>query len=205
MKYKYEIGDLVICTDTTKDNFEKLITNKLYEVVGREVIDGDILYAVKDSNENIRYSIDRFEKFKYKIGDKIVVLRDTVFHMQPIGSIRTIKAINFNNCGLEVEEFYTALFIDDVELLSEYKEKLLKDKTKPTDIINQPYHYTSGGIEVIDYIKAKLTKEEYKGYIKGNILKYISRAGKKESEISDISKASWYAHRLEKEIKGDDK
>jgi hypothetical protein len=61
------------------------------------------------------------------------------------------------------------------------------------DMVNSPPHYLTGGIETIDYIKAKLTAEEFKGYLRGNVLKYASR--KKGGD--DMGKAAWYAKRLE--------
>lgn len=60
------------------------------------------------------------------------------------------------------------------------------------DNIKNPSHYTDGGIETIDYIRAKLSKDEFKGYCKGNCLKYISRAGKKGDELEDLKKAQVY-------------
>ena len=44
-----------------------------------------------------------------------------------------------------------------------------------TDPVIHPAHYTQGEIETIDYIRDKLTEDEFVGYCKGNILKYISR------------------------------
>mgnify|MGYP006406093567 FL=1 len=69
-----------------------------------------------------------------------------------------------------------------------------------SDKIN-PEHYKIGGIETIDYIKAKLTPEEYLGYLKGTQIKYRARIGYKEGEdaISDIDKMDWYRDK-EKEI-----
>ena len=63
-----------------------------------------------------------------------------------------------------------------------------------TDNIN-PDHYKVGGIETIDFIKAKLSHEEFKGYLKGNMLKYISRAESKGIE-EDYKKTLWYATKL---------
>lgn len=65
------------------------------------------------------------------------------------------------------------------------------------DPVNHPSHYTDGNIEVISYIEDKGLIE---GFCKGNAIKYISRAGKKESaalqidekELQDIKKARWY-------------
>jgi hypothetical protein len=63
------------------------------------------------------------------------------------------------------------------------------------DSVNHPVHYTKGGIETIDFIQAKLTPDEFRGYLKGNIIKYTTRErfkGKKE----DCEKLAWYAKRL---------
>jgi hypothetical protein len=87
--------------------------------------------------------------------------------------------------------------------LSEGKTKQ-RMKTKP-DLVNNPPHYTVGGIETIDYIKAKLTPEEFIGYLKGNVIKYTSRAGKKDDVIQDLEKAQWYMNRQIKELKGESK
>lgn len=74
-------------------------------------------------------------------------------------------------------------------------------KTEPEattpDMVNHPPHYTDGGIETIDYIQAKLTPDEFRGFCRGNAIKYISRAGKKGSAVEDIAKAAWYISRLD--------
>lgn len=56
----------------------------------------------------------------------------------------------------------------------------------------QNNYYDVGGITVIDYIKAKLIPEEYKGFLKGNVIKYVSRSAFKEDELSDLKKAQEY-------------
>ena len=60
------------------------------------------------------------------------------------------------------------------------------------DIINHPSHYTDGKIEVIDFIEDKQLN-----FHRGNAIKYIARAGKKnkEAEIEDLEKAAWYINR----------
>lgn len=64
------------------------------------------------------------------------------------------------------------------------------------DIINNPHHYTLGGIEVIDIIKAKLTPDQFQGFLLGNITKRILRAGEKGNSLEDLKKAHWYLERL---------
>lgn len=62
------------------------------------------------------------------------------------------------------------------------------------DAIN-PDHYKTGGIEVIDFMEAKLGKEGFEGYLAGNVIKYISRYNHKNG-IEDIKKAKWYLNKL---------
>ena len=53
-------------------------------------------------------------------------------------------------------------------------------------------YYDVGGIEVIDYIKAKLTPEQYRGYLLGNIYKYSGRCQYKGEYEKDIVKLQEY-------------
>jgi hypothetical protein len=78
------------------------------------------------------------------------------------------------------------------------KEKKLSSSSH--DPVNSPSHYTSGGIETIDYMQAKLTPDEFIGYLKGNVIKYTSRAGKKIDMKEDYAKAQWYMNRLLKTL-----
>lgn len=64
------------------------------------------------------------------------------------------------------------------------------------DMVNSPAHYTDGGIETIDFIEAKLTREQFVGMCVGNALKYLSRAGKKGDRAEDLRKARWYITRV---------
>jgi hypothetical protein len=64
------------------------------------------------------------------------------------------------------------------------KELLLADN------VNSPNHYTTGGIETIDFIEAKKL-----GYNLGNVVKYVSRADYKGRLIEDLRKAEWYLKR----------
>lgn len=65
--------------------------------------------------------------------------------------------------------------------------------TKYTDEVHNPNHYKLNGlnIEAVDVIKAVLTEEEFKGWCRGNALKYLMRAGKKDKskEKQDFAKA----------------
>lgn len=55
------------------------------------------------------------------------------------------------------------------------------------DTVNHPEHYNTGGIETLDYIKAKVS--DYPSYAIGNIIKYISRFEHKNG-LEDLKKGS---------------
>jgi hypothetical protein len=64
------------------------------------------------------------------------------------------------------------------------------------DMVNDPSHYKSGGIEAIEGIEASMEPEAYAGYLKGNIMKYMWRYERKGKPIEDLKKARWYLDRL---------
>ncbi len=66
------------------------------------------------------------------------------------------------------------------------------------DNVNNPTHY-GGEIECIEFIKAQMSYEEFKGYLRGNSLKYMWRYNRKNG-MEDLQKAEWYLKRLQKEI-----
>jgi hypothetical protein len=69
-------------------------------------------------------------------------------------------------------------------------------KPAPTgDNVNHPAHYTSGSIECIEAIESALTPEEFRGYVKGNAIKYVWRCNFKGGNES-LAKAQWYLNRL---------
>jgi hypothetical protein len=68
--------------------------------------------------------------------------------------------------------------------------------TEQQDDVNHPAHYKVGGIETIEYMKAKSTPEEFKGHLRLTALKYLSRTGYKDDALKDLKKAQWYLNRL---------
>jgi hypothetical protein len=65
-----------------------------------------------------------------------------------------------------------------------------------TDPVERPSHYTTGSIECIDAIKAATTQEEFEGFLRGNVLKYLWRCNLKSNKTEDLNKARWYLNRL---------
>jgi hypothetical protein len=63
------------------------------------------------------------------------------------------------------------------------------------DTVNKPKHYNQSGIECIAAIEAALGREQFKGYLKGNLIKYIWRTEHKNG-LEDLQKAQWYLNKL---------
>lgn len=77
------------------------------------------------------------------------------------------------------------------------------DKEKDKSVISHPERY--GGdttYECIKVLEAWLPLEQYKGFLRGNALKYLCRVGKKDETVQELKKAKWYLEKLiEKEEK----
>ena len=104
---------------------------------------------------------------------------------------------------------------NDIEELFQYLDKLVDtpddaivNNTRETkevklDNINHPAHYNKGTMECLDVIKACLSNSEFRGFLKGNVIKYMYRKGDKGDALEDLNKACWYAKKLmEKEKDG---
>jgi len=74
-------------------------------------------------------------------------------------------------------------------------EQQYLDGTATKDIVNHPNHYNSYSREVIDTMQGSMTPEEFKGYLKGNIIKYLTRYQFKNG-VEDLKKAQWYLNKL---------
>lgn len=66
----------------------------------------------------------------------------------------------------------------------------------PSNPVQSPDHYTVGGIETIDYMQAKSTADEFRGYLRLSTLKYLSRAGHKDDELQEYKKAAVFLNWL---------
>ena len=99
------------------------------------------------------------------------------------------------------EEFMKAMIsqeelrIAQANKQSDNVAEMAKAMGMAVDMVNSPPHYNRQGIECIEAIEAALTPEEFKGYCKGNNIKYTWRENYKGKE-EDFRKAAWYLNRL---------
>lgn len=94
--------------------------------------------------------------------------------------------------------FKDAIFDFELPDLGNYSVQL--DETAPAD--KQQIggsHYKDMGIQPWAVMQAVLTHDEWLGYLKGNVIKYGMRQGKKDSD--DANKAKHYAKKLAEELR----
>jgi len=64
------------------------------------------------------------------------------------------------------------------------------------DPIHSPIHYNKHGVECILAIEASMSSEQFEGYLRGNVLKYLWRYSYKGKPLEDLKKARWYLEKL---------
>jgi hypothetical protein len=71
--------------------------------------------------------------------------------------------------------------------------------------VNSPDHYNQNTVETINLIRDSMEPQEFRGYLKGNIFKYVSRCRYKDKEnpLKDLLKAEWYLSKLIEDMKND--
>lgn len=77
-----------------------------------------------------------------------------------------------------------------------FNEKDLISNPAMAYAVNHPSHYTEGSVECIEAIESSMSKDEFLGYLRGNVMKYLWRYRLKGREIEDLKKAQWYLNRL---------
>lgn len=74
----------------------------------------------------------------------------------------------------------------------------LKEDPQSSDLIENQSHYKNQGIEPIDLMRENFSKEEFTGFLQGNVLKYMLRY-KDKNGVEDLKKAKTYLTWLIKE------
>ena len=98
---------------------------------------------------------------------------------------------------LKYEKRYKALVEEEQQLEMENDEWLTDYDPDP---VNNPQHYNTGNIECIEAIQESMSPEAFKGYLKGNTMKYLWRYDYKGKASEDLEKAGWYLNKLIKEV-----
>ena len=131
---------------------------------------------------------------KYLVGDILEVIGNVSGHGFVHGEVvEIVDIVDFGDGDIA----YSAKGEDDQWLILEQdlSDLTFDPPSEQPDMVNSPAHYGKGSIECIEYIEDFLTTEEYIGYLRGNIAKYLHRFRYKNG-IEDLRKAEWYLNRL---------
>lgn len=116
---------------------------------------------------------------------------------------------NLNNMDLNPEEEDMVVLGDVLDKEEEddnmtdvpmsIRELEEKHKNEPTERLAEPDYYAGNGLSPLKaFKKGLLSREETIGFIKGNIIKYVTRAGHKHNASEDMVKAIDYCGHLKR-------
>lgn len=188
MRKQFKKGDWVECIE---NRGYRLTNGKIYEVLSVDTY----VYVKCDDGE-----IKGFEPFRFKLhkaewikwdGGECPVDRETLVEVKMRDGCTAIGKAKYGvwaNTSLDYD-------IVAYRIVEPTKEKTAEEQPEQVDMVNHPPHYNQGSVECIEAIKAALTEEEFRGYCKGNAIKYIWREKHKGGQES-IEKANWYLNKL---------
>jgi len=86
--------------------------------------------------------------------------------------------------------------IENNPLTNALKSYAAEAEKEEEDMVGAPKHYNTGNIECIEAIEEAMSSVAFKGYLKGNCMKYLWRYEYKGKQVEDLQKAAWYLQRL---------
>lgn len=126
---------------------------------------------------------------------------DIIFNYNSLSNCYKVKGKHMEKEFNDIEELFQHL-----DKLADTPDDDIVNNTRETkevelDNVNHPTHYNKGTMECLDVIKACLSNSEFKGFLKGNVMKYMYRKGDKGDALEDLNKACWYAKKLTEQEK----
>lgn len=104
----------------------------------------------------------------------------------------------------EAAKLQTAFGVNMLSLASMCGNEKNAETLRSSDIDHPARYGGDTEYECIKVLKAWLSADEYRGFLKGNAIKYLCRLGKKDEPSKEIGKAAWYLDTL-KETYGEEK
>ena len=104
----------------------------------------------------------------------------------------------------QIDESLMQVYLDladkeRIEYEAKWEDESLEDiiaRQDEEDMVGAPKHYNTGNIECIDAIEESMSSVAFKGYLKGNCMKYLWRYDYKGKQVEDLQKAGWYLNKL---------
>ncbi|WP_254693807.1 DUF3310 domain-containing protein [Staphylococcus haemolyticus] len=175
----------------------ELMRNDVIRIYTRDKLRSFLAIVDESGATNQKYGIYFWAKVETEAGRKIEI--DDTWDFVKVNEPFTRKIKYSGDAEMKIDvvdkitgsKFTTDVKEQEVDIPSNtsiYKEE--KEN-------NIPDHYKgSENIDVIDFLYQQLPFEQFKGFMKGNMIKYPVRAGRKDDELADFKKARDYADRL---------
>lgn len=156
----------------------------------KAILKDDVLQIIENhANYHTFVDEDAFQKFKSDIESLIT------FDM-------TVKVYSEHYCKECRKQYSCGCTSDMLMSCADFEPAIENESTEQNhDAVNHPSHYTAGGIECIDCIKAALG-ENYIGFLIGNVIKYVYRY-KDKNGSEDLKKAAVYLEWAIKELENE--
>nr|DAF84370.1 MAG TPA: nucelotide kinase [Caudoviricetes sp.] len=197
---EFKEGQTYICTSTDEPWWTE---GKEYKVSKNEVCNQ---LAIEDNTGTIflEANVQLLTRTKFKLKEEKQMLKFkegqtyicTESHASQWTEGKEYK-VYFNTHAFALSDNNLNLWYEDE--LNEGKHKFkLKEETETTDLIDNQAHYKNQGIEPIELMRENFSKEEFAGFLQGNVLKYMLRY-KDKNGLEDLKKAKTYLTWLIKE------
>jgi hypothetical protein len=173
-EHSFNVGDVVECISSRVTVIGKLKCFEFSNGTGEQLLDERDFETYKEP-----------KVMKYKIGDKVKYegYKGVIVAIGTDGTFAVkLKGFDGHSCNCNISEGSVESIDFDGWWCVARELKLIKE---PNDI--KPEHYKTDKIDVIDFCKLYDLN-----FNLGNVVKYVSRAGKKESELTDLLKAKEY-------------
>lgn len=125
---------------------------------------------------------------KFKVGDKVRCINRwwKIGGKYMFGEIYTVAQLAY-----DIGHWCITLAEDTPDQLYAQTGFELVEEESMSKLIDKQDHYKANGVEPIELMKQNFTKEEYSGFLQGNVLKYMMRF-KRKNGVEDLKKALTY-------------
>ena len=178
---------------------EEGVCCKLWNLEGRYDLevgsDLDLIEVVEtEAKDTSAMKIDINKKYKTRCGEDVMIRKIHPESSDCLWPVEGYIGDDEESVSWNLEGEYESRYVQQMDLI-EVIETATPPKSRKRDMVNNPIHYGTGDIECIDYIQDFLTEEEYIGYLRGNIAKYLHRWRYKNG-LEDLKKSEWYGAKL---------
>lgn len=152
----------------------------------------------------------------FNVGDRVVYVGYSNESLVPKGSVGTVVLLAGGFVGVEFDDNiggHSFGLKEGVKCKAGHGWYVYPDSIEPIkEYADEDYHYEYSEplsshyettLQPIEFMQANMTHEEFIGFLKGNIIKYTARCGKKDDVDKEVAKIIEYAKWLAKAYKGE--